>query len=244
MKRSVIETLLGGVVILVAAVFLLFSYKTANISAGSGGYDILANFSSIGGLNTGDSVAISGVKIGTVTSVSLDPETFLARVHMNVDDSVKLPVDTAAVISSESLLGGQFLSLEPGSDEELIQPGGTIQFTQAPQNLEQLLGKFIFSVTGDKDKKDGEAGTAEGGSAPAAGAEAPEAVPAAPVSDAPSPVPSPAEKAPAAVVAPAEAAVPAPASVPAAPAPAPVTSQPLETQDAAPAAAPAAPAQP
>jgi phospholipid/cholesterol/gamma-HCH transport system substrate-binding protein len=62
-------------------------------------------------------------------------------------------MDTAALISSESLLGGRYLALEPGADEETIKEGGRIIYTQAPQNLEQLLGQFIFSMQGSDDEK-------------------------------------------------------------------------------------------
>lgn len=149
MKRSVIETILGGVVIVSAGMFLSYGYKTAEVGKG-GGYPVTADFSSIGGLKTGDKVQISGVKVGTVQSVELLPDTYLARVHLDIDPSYKLPTDTAALISSESLLGGLYLSLEPGAEESTIEPGGQIQFTQAPQNLEQLLGQFIFSLQDEK----------------------------------------------------------------------------------------------
>lgn len=152
MKRSAIETLLGAFVLAVAGFFLVFSYQTAHVGSGNG-YMISADFSGIGGLSTGDDVVISGVKIGTVTSVDLQPDTFLARVNMEVQNGVKLPVDTAALISSQSLLGGRYLALEPGAEEEIIPEGGHIQFTQAPQNLEQLLGQFIFSMKDGKDKQ-------------------------------------------------------------------------------------------
>lgn len=148
MKRSVIETVLGAVVLFVAGFFLVFSYKTANVRQVSG-YEIFAHFSGIGGLSVGDEVQVSGVKVGSVTGVSLDEETYLAKVRMSVAPHIKLPEDTAALISSESLLGGRYLSLEPGAAEDMIKPGGSIQYTQAPQNLEQLLGQFIFSMQSD-----------------------------------------------------------------------------------------------
>lgn len=155
MKRSVIETILGAVVIVTACFFLYFSYKMGDVGQ-SGGYTVHADFSGIGGLNVGDDVQISGVKIGTVSDVSLNPQTYLARVSMSLESHVKLPTDTAALISSESLLGGRYLALEPGADEELIEDGGRIIYTQAPQNLEQLLGQFIFSMQGSDDEKKSE----------------------------------------------------------------------------------------
>lgn len=153
MKRSVTETILGAVVILVAAIFLVYSYKTANVAA-TDGYPVSADFSTVGGLKVGDNVQISGVKVGSITSVEIMPDTYLARVHLNIGSQYRLPVDTAALISSESLLGGLYMSLEPGAEDDIIQPGGHIQFTQAPQNLEQLLGQFIFSLQDEKSKEE------------------------------------------------------------------------------------------
>lgn len=151
MKRSVIETILGAVVIVVAGFFLYFSYQMGDVGSPNG-YNLHADFSSIGGLNVGDDVQISGVKVGTVTAVDLLPDTFLARVTMSLGPGIKLPVDTAALISSESLLGGRYMALEPGAEEELLESGGRIFYTQAPQNLEQLLGQFIFSMQTEDDK--------------------------------------------------------------------------------------------
>jgi phospholipid/cholesterol/gamma-HCH transport system substrate-binding protein len=162
MKRSAIETLLGAFVLAVAGFFLVFSYQTANVGGMSGGYTLTADFPGIGGLKPGDDVTISGVKVGSVTAVDLQSDNYLARVYMDIDSGVKVPTDTAALISSESLLGGRYLALEPGAEDQMLSDNGHIQFTQAPQNLEQLLGKFIFSVS---DKKGG--GDAQAAPAPA-----------------------------------------------------------------------------
>ena len=155
MKRNIVETMLGAVVLAVAFVFLGFSYSTANVGSVDG-YEVSANFSGTGGLVVGDDVQISGVKIGTVSRIELDPVTYLARVHLSVNPAIKIPEDTAALISSESLMGGKYVSLEPGAAEDYIEDGGRIQYTQAPQNLEQLLGKFIFSMIDAKDEKEKE----------------------------------------------------------------------------------------
>lgn len=153
MKRSSLETLIGATVVVIALVFFQYSFKAGDVGATGDSYTVHAEFSSVGALRVGDDVSVSGVKIGNVSAIDLNPETFLARVSMAVGQQYKLPTDTAAMISSQSLLGGLYLSLEPGADEEYLEEGGQIQFTQPPQNLEQLLGKFIFNMSENKDQE-------------------------------------------------------------------------------------------
>lgn len=181
MQRNIVETVMGAVVLLVAGGFLIFFSRTTDISSG-GGYEITANFSKIDGLATGAPVRVSGVKVGQVSGFELDPKTYQAVVRMSIDADVKLPTDTAAVVAGAGLLDGKFMSLEPGSDDEVLQNGSKIEYTQSTPSLEQLLGQVIFSLT--KEKKDD--GAAAPAAAPAAAATtsapaaaSPEAAPAA-----------------------------------------------------------------
>ena len=148
MHRNLIETVMGGVVLVVALFFLVFAYTSADLGSVEG-YGVTARFPSVEGLTVGSDVRISGVKVGSVVSHELDPLTFLVEVRMSIDESIELPIDTAAIIASESLLGGKFMRLEPGGDEELITPGGEIEYTQAPVNLEDLIGRFIYGSQSD-----------------------------------------------------------------------------------------------
>lgn len=145
MRRNSIETVLGGVVLAVAGLFLVFAYTSADLRKVTG-YELTAAFSSISGLQPGSDVRISGVKVGTVTEMTLDQKTYQAIVHMSVAEGIKLPTDTAALVASESLLGGKYLALEPGGEEKMIAPGGRIQYTQSTPGIEQLLGQVIFSL--------------------------------------------------------------------------------------------------
>lgn len=151
MQKNFVETILGAVVLLVAGGFLMFFYKTTDISP-TDGYIVTAAFSKIDGLDSGSPVRVSGVKVGQVLDFKLDPKNFRAVVRMNIEDGIQLPKDTAAVIASSGLLDGKFMSLEPGGDEEFLKDGDQIEFTQSTPGLEQLLGQVIFSLTKDKDE--------------------------------------------------------------------------------------------
>jgi phospholipid/cholesterol/gamma-HCH transport system substrate-binding protein len=142
--RNMIETVMGAVVLVVAAMFLAFAYNHSSLRAVSG-YEVSARFDRVDGVSTGTDVRISGIKIGTVIDQRLDTERYLAIVRMSIDPRIKLPTDTVAEVASEGLLGGRYLALIPGGEAEMIKPGGEIKFTQSPVDLVQMLGKFMFS---------------------------------------------------------------------------------------------------
>jgi phospholipid/cholesterol/gamma-HCH transport system substrate-binding protein len=145
-RRNIAEVLTGAVVLLIAAGFL--AYAVAHSGRGiTSGYPLQAKFDHIDGLGVGADVRVAGVKVGSVTEERIDPQSFLAVVTLTVRDDIKLPKDSAAIVTSESLLGGKYLSLQPGGDEALLQPGQTITITQSSVSIEELLGKFIFSMT-------------------------------------------------------------------------------------------------
>ncbi len=155
MRRNVIETVMGGVVLIVAAMFVGIAFQSGTVSAPAG-YQVIAEFDDASGLGPGSEVRMSGVKIGTVHSQELDPETYFAVVTLNISESIKLPSDTSARIIADGLLGSNFIALEPGGDEEMIPAGGEITFTQGSINVVDLLGRFIFSaaeVGGEKKEK-------------------------------------------------------------------------------------------
>ena len=155
MSGNVIETVMGAVVLVVAALFLFFAYSTSQVRAVSG-YQVNAQFDSVAGLRDGSDVRIAGVKVGTILSAALDPKTYLATVRMSIDPAYKLPDDTVAEIVSTSLLGDHYMQLVPGGSEQTIPPGGVIKYTQSPVSLENLIGQMIFSQPGGQ-KKPGEA---------------------------------------------------------------------------------------
>ena len=154
MGRSVFETILGAVVLAVAALFLVFAYNSSDLKVVKG-YEVSANFPQVDGLKEGIDVKLNGVKVGSVTGLNLittpGPNQFLVKVAMMVDPSIKLPTDSLAMIASESLLGGKYMSLEPGVDDDVIKTDGTgrITRTQAPMRLDDLIGQVIYGKKAD-----------------------------------------------------------------------------------------------
>lgn len=157
MSGKVIETVMGAVVIAVAAFFLFFAYTTSQVQAVSG-YEVTAQFSRVDGIRDGSDVRIGGVKVGTVVSESLSPKTYLATVRMSIDPRYKLPEDTAAAIVSPGLLGDKYMSLVPGGSDKMIKPGGQIQYTQSSVSLENLIGQLIYSAAQKPKGKNGGGG--------------------------------------------------------------------------------------
>lgn len=145
-RRGIAEILTGAGVLVVATGFLLYAVSHSGQTTGSG-YPLQARFDRIDGLAIGSDVRIAGVKVGTVTDAKIDAKDFTALVSLTVRPDIQLPKDSSAEITSESLLGGKYLSLSPGGDDIVLKPGQTITITQSSISLEQLLGKFIFNLS-------------------------------------------------------------------------------------------------
>ena len=166
MRGNVIETVMGAVVIVAAALFLVFAYKTSQLRAVPG-YQVTADFARVDGIRQGSDVRIAGIKIGSVLAEDLDPKTFLATVRMSIEPSVRLPDDTVAEITSSGLLGDKYMSLVPGGSDKVIAPGGKIAYTQSSVSLENLIGQMMFSAPAAKKPGEGESQEPPGGNTPA-----------------------------------------------------------------------------
>ena len=142
MASNASETLIGAAVLAVAGGFLVYAANTADVSLGGQGYELVADFRKAEGLDIGAEVQISGVKIGSVTSVELNQKNFFASVNMSIRDGVTIPEDSVAKIVSEGLLGGNFIAVDPGNSDFMLEPGAAFEHTQGSINLIDLVIKF------------------------------------------------------------------------------------------------------
>jgi phospholipid/cholesterol/gamma-HCH transport system substrate-binding protein len=169
MSRKFPEILTGLAVIAIAGVFLIYALGRAQALGGSG-YELKAQFSDIGGLAVGSNVKIGGVTIGHVVDETLDPQTFAAVVKLRIDNDIKLPTDSSATVSSEGLLGGNYVGISPGGAASNLQPGQSFAVTQSAINIENLLGQFIFNMgkaggSGGGQGASGQGASSQGGPA-------------------------------------------------------------------------------
>lgn len=148
MKRQFVEIIVGLFVIAGVVALLFLSLKVSNLNsvAVTDPYQVNASFDNIGSLKVRAPVTMAGVKIGRVNEIRLDSASYQAEVVMDISGEYKnLPVDSSASINTQGLLGEQFVSLEPGGQQEYLANGDHIRLTQSAVVLENLIGELLFS---------------------------------------------------------------------------------------------------
>lgn len=149
-KQAKIEIGVGILVILTMAALFMIAVKVSNFTAtfqDRPTYTLKAHFDNIGGLKVRAPVKLSGVVIGRVSSIGIDPDNYRALVTMKIDQAYQLPLDTSASILTSGLLGDQYIGLDPGGDEEYLVDGDEIEITQSALVLEDLIGQFLVKMS-------------------------------------------------------------------------------------------------
>ena len=143
MSENVAESLIGLAVLVAAGVFLAVLVGDRDAPYAGDSYEISANFLSAEGISQGTDVRIAGISVGSVTGMAFNAETFEAEVTLRLDEEVLLPDDSLVAISTEGLLGGNFVEILPGGSPDNVEPGGRLFQTQSALSLIELLAGFV-----------------------------------------------------------------------------------------------------
>lgn len=143
MSENKTEIIVGGAVLAVAIGFLTYAGQITGFSTGQEEYELSASFRSADGVSVGTDVRLAGVKVGRVTALELDPATYRASAAFTVRSGIEVPDDSAIAISSEGLLGGNYVEILPGGSPFFFAPGDQVEFTQGSVSLVSLLMKFV-----------------------------------------------------------------------------------------------------
>lgn len=147
MTEARAELWTGALVLAVAAGFAAFAFDHGAIARDS--YELRASFPSVDGISVGTDVRLAGVRVGRITSITLNPTTYFADATLSLPRAITLPADSAALISQEGLLGGNYIELQPGGSPEDLNPGDEIEDVQGSVSLVNLLMKFVNSQSSD-----------------------------------------------------------------------------------------------
>ena len=153
MRKNVIEAVMGTVVLVIAGFFLTFAYTNSGYQTKNNRVGYLAKFDRVDGVVIGGDVRMSGVKIGTIREMTIEPQTFLAQLKFDVDKDLRIPNDSSAEIISDGIMGGKYLAIVPGGDSDFLKPGDYIEITQSSVSLEGMIGQLIFNAKDSKKKE-------------------------------------------------------------------------------------------
>lgn len=141
MRGNVLEAVIGAFVLVVAAFFMYFAYETSGEKL-SKGYSVFAKFENSSGLSIGSDIRISGIKVGIIKSLKIDSD-FQSLAEMHVNESVSIPSDSTASITTDGIMGNKYVSIEPGFEKEYLKPGEFFEKTRSSVSLESLIDKFL-----------------------------------------------------------------------------------------------------
>jgi phospholipid/cholesterol/gamma-HCH transport system substrate-binding protein len=148
-RDNLVEAAIGLFVVLAAAAFVAFAWARTGAGEGQGGTSLVARFPNIAGVTLGTDVKVAGVKVGRVTALSLDPGSYQAVITLSVDPGLNLPVDSSAAVTSEGLLGGNYIALTPGAEATMLKAGDEIIETSGAPDLLGLIGSVVNRSGGD-----------------------------------------------------------------------------------------------
>ena len=154
--KEEIKSLRNGLIAFFAVLFAVFITVSHNASIRrknlGRSYNIYASFGRTDGLQVGDAVRMSGITIGRVIASELD-ENFNSKLTFSIDSQYKIPTDSSASIVSFGLIGGKYVEIEVGGDEDYIKAGESLSYTQDAMIMEELLDRIISIGKGKRAPK-------------------------------------------------------------------------------------------
>ncbi len=150
MNKKPVETIMGIVVLVVAALFMFFAYKVSDLQVVKG-YELNARFLKVGGLNTGADVKINGIKVGTVISQKINTFDYMVDVKLSILPDIAIPSDSTVLVVGDGLMGDKFIKIEPGISKDKLKNGDLIEKTKESKSLEDMVGEIIFMVSGNEE---------------------------------------------------------------------------------------------
>ena len=150
--RQNVEMLVGAGVLVAFAIFLVYAF-TGSAFGARPGYPLVAEFGQVDGLSVGSEVRLAGLSVGRVSKLDLDLQDMRPIVTMIINERIKLPTDSSARVATDSLLGAKFIKLDPGGDEEMIAPGGRIDYVQDAVIVERLLKKIVDDAEARRESR-------------------------------------------------------------------------------------------
>jgi phospholipid/cholesterol/gamma-HCH transport system substrate-binding protein len=155
MKTKNSELIVGAFLLAGIFALLILAFQVSGLTnvAGKRGYEISADFDNIGDLRIRAPVSISGVRVGEVTDIYLDPKTFKAVATLRINPNQNaLPIDSTASIFTQGLLGSNYISITPGFSDTNLKNGDKITITHSAVILENLIGQLMFKLDSGKPK--------------------------------------------------------------------------------------------
>lgn len=148
------EAAVGVFVVAGVAALVMLAVRVGNLTlqTDAGAYRVTARFEDIGGLKVRAPVSMSGIRIGQVVALDFDPESYEAVATLEIEGRFdRVPADSSASIFTSGLLGEQYVAIGPGGEEEFLEAGDEIGFTQSAMVLERLIGRFLFDRAAGAD---------------------------------------------------------------------------------------------
>ena len=155
MKKYSMETIVG---IFVVIGLLCVGYMTVKLGKirmfGGDYYTLYARFTSVSGVRVDSPVEIGGIEVGRVEQLTIDQDKQISVVTLRIEKDIKVYEDAIASIKTAGLIGDKLINIDPGGGGDILKPGGTITETNAPMDIEALIGKYAFGDLKKEDKKE------------------------------------------------------------------------------------------